>query len=128
MKVEVSNGELLDKLTILEIKLKNIEDSDKLVNIQNEFDVLNPLAEDIFDDNNSDLQNHYMELADINSQLWKIEDDIRECEKNKEFGEKFVELARAVYITNDKRCEVKKIINIVTGSELVEEKGYQNYK
>tara|TARA_R110000782_G_scaffold190548_1_gene280411 strand:+ start:115 stop:501 length:387 start_codon:yes stop_codon:yes gene_type:complete len=128
MKVEVSNGELLDKLTILEIKLKNIEDSDKLVNIQNEFDVLNPLAEDIFDDNNSDLQNHYMELADINSQLWKIEDDIRECEKNKDFGEKFVELARAVYITNDKRCEVKKIINIVTGSELVEEKGYQNYK
>ena len=128
MKVEVSNGELLDKLTILEIKLKNIEDSDKLVNIQNEFNVLNPLAEDIFDDNNSDLQNHYMELADINSQLWKIEDDIRECEKNKEFGEKFVELARAVYITNDKRCEVKKIINIVTGSELVEEKGYQNYK
>ena len=69
-----------------------------------------------------------MELADINSQLWKIEDDIRECEKNKDFGEKFVELARAVYITNDKRCEVKKIINIVTGSELVEEKGYQNYK
>jgi len=128
MKVEVSNGELLDKLTILEIKLKNIEDSDKLVNIQNEFNVLNPLAEDIFDDNNSDLQNHYMELADINSQLWKIEDDIRECEKNKDFGEKFVELARAVYITNDKRCEVKKIINIVTGSELVEEKGYQNYK
>lgn len=128
MKVEVSNGELLDKLTILEIKLKNIEDSDKLVNIQNEFNVLNPLAEDIFDDNNSDLQNHYMELADINSKLWKIEDDIRECEKNKDFGEKFVELARAVYITNDKRCEVKKIINIVTGSELVEEKGYQNYK
>lgn len=128
MKVEVSNGELLDKLTILEIKLKNIEDNDKLVNIQNEFDVLNPLAEDIFDNNNSDLQNHYMELADINSQLWKIEDDIRECEKNKNFGEKFVELARAVYITNDKRCEVKKIINIVTGSELIEEKGYQKYK
>ena len=103
MKVEVSNGELLDKLTILEIKLKNIEDNDKLVNIQNEFDVLNPLAEDIFDNNNSDLQNHYMELADINSQLWKIEDDIREC-------------------------EIKKIINIVTGSELIEEKGYQKYK
>tara|TARA_R110001592_G_scaffold7161_8_gene40377 strand:- start:4316 stop:4699 length:384 start_codon:yes stop_codon:yes gene_type:complete len=127
MKVEVSNGELLDKLSILEIKLKNITDEEKLVNIQNEFDVLNPLAEDIFDNNDSDLQNHYLELENINSQLWKIEDDIRECERNKDFGEKFVELARDVYITNDKRCEVKKIINISTGSELVEEKGYEEY-
>ena len=127
MKVEVSNGELLDKLSILEIKLKNITDEEKLVNIQNEFDVLNPLAEDIFDNNDSDLQNHYLELENINSQLWKIEDDIRECERNKDFGEKFVGLARDVYITNDKRCEVKKIINISTGSELVEEKGYEEY-
>ena len=127
MKVEVSNGELLDKLSILEIKLKNITDEEKLVNIQNEFDVLNPLAEDIFDNNDSDLQNHYLELENINSQLWKIEDDIRECERNKDFGEKFEELARDVYITNDKRCEVKKIINISTGSELVEEKGYEEY-
>lgn len=127
MKVEVSNGELLDKLTILEIKLKNITDKEKLVNIQNEVNILNPLAKGLFERYNSDLQYHYLHLADINAQLWQIEDDIRECERNKDFSDKFIELARAVYITNDKRCEVKKNINIVTGSELVEEKGYEKY-
>ena len=82
----------------------------------------------MFNTYDSDLQNHYTELASINAQLWKIEDDIRECENNKEFGPKFIELARAVYITNDKRCEVKKIINIITQSGLIEEKGYAKYE
>lgn len=128
MKIEISNGELLDKLTILEIKLAEIKDEAKLVNIQKEFDTLNPLAKELFDNNDGQLQNHYLELASINSQLWDIEDRIRECEKAKRFDKEFIELARSVYITNDKRSEVKKIINVTTGSNLVEEKSYEEYQ
>jgi len=128
MKIEVSNGELLDKLTILELKIKNIKDTDKLVNVYKEFNELNPLAKELFEKNNSDLQNHYLALAEVNGELWNIEDDIRECERNKDFGDKFIALARAVYITNDKRCEIKKIINIITGSKFIEEKGYEEYE
>ena len=127
MKIEVSNGELLDKLSILELKTANIADTNKLVNIKKEWDELLPLAEELFELNGSELQNHYLELASINGKLWDIEDDIRECEKNKYFGSKFVELARSVYITNDKRCEVKREINILTVSGFVEEKSYKNY-
>ena len=128
MLIEISNGELLDKLTILEIKLAEIKDEAKLVNIQKEFDTLNPLAKELFDNNDSQLQNHYLELASINSQLWYIEDRIRECEKAKRFDKEFIELARSVYITNDKRSEIKKIINTTTGSNLVEEKSYEEYQ
>ena len=128
MLIEISNGELLDKLTILEIKLAEIKDEAKLVNIQKEFDTLNPLAKELFDNNDGQLQNHYLELASINSQLWDIEDRIRECEKAKRFDIEFIELARSVYITNDKRSEVKKIINVTTGSNLVEEKSYEEYQ
>tara|TARA_R110002153_G_scaffold220537_1_gene373031 strand:+ start:861 stop:1247 length:387 start_codon:yes stop_codon:yes gene_type:complete len=127
MKIEVSNGELLDKLSILELKMVNITDTNKLVNIKKEFDELLPLAEELFESNGSELQNYYLELASINGKLWDIEDDIRECEKNQEFRNKFVELARAVYITNDKRCKVKKEINILTVSGLIEEKSYKDY-
>jgi len=128
MLIEISNGELLDKLTILEIKLAEIKDEAKLVNIQKEFDTLNPLAKELFDNNDGQLQNHYLELSSINSQLWDIEDRIRECEKAKRFDKEFIELARSVYITNDKRSEVKKIINVITGSNLVEEKSYEEYQ
>lgn len=128
MQVEVSNGELLDKLSILEIKLLKIEDKAKLANIQKEFDTLNPLAKELFDNNGGNLQNHYLELSNINSQLWDIEDWIRDCEKRKDFGPEFIQLARSVYVTNDRRSEVKKIINTITGSELVEEKSYDEYK
>ena len=124
MKVEISNGELLDKITILELKLNRIKDKEKLANIQKEFDTLNPLAQELFDKYDSDLQNYYIELSSINGRLWDIEDWIRECEKENRFGKEFVELARSVYITNDKRSEVKKIINILTNSVLVEEKSY----
>lgn len=127
MKVEISNGELLDKITILELKLNRIKDKEKLVNIQKEFDTLNPLAQKLFDKYDSDLQNHYIELSSINGRLWDIEDWIRECEKENRFGKEFVELARSVYITNDKRSEVKKSINILTDSGLVEEKSYNSY-
>ena len=128
MKVEVSNGELLDKLTILELKMSNIGDDKKLINIKKEFDELSPLAKLLFEKFKDELLIKYKELALINSQLWKIEDDIRECEKNKNFGEKFVELARAVYFTNDKRSDVKKQINILTGSGFIEEKSYEDYE
>lgn len=127
MLIEISNGELLDKLTILEIKLAEIKDKTKLVNIHKEFDSLNSLAKKLFDNNDGQLQNHYLELASINRQLWDIEDRIRECEKAKRFDKEFIELARSVYITNDKRSEVKKIINVTTGSNLVEEKSYEEY-
>ena len=97
MKVEVSNGELLDKLTILELKMSNISDDKKLINVKKEFNELSPLAKLLFEKFKDELLIKYKELALINTELWKIEDDIRECEKNKNFGEKFVELARAVY-------------------------------
>ena len=127
MKVEISNGELLDKVTILELKLNRIKDKDKLVNIQKEFDTLNSLAQELFEKHDSYLQNLYVELSSINGRLWDIEDWIRECEKENRFDKEFVELARSVYITNDKRSEVKKTINILTNSGLVEEKSYNNY-
>ena len=128
MKIEVSNGELLDKISILELKLLKIEDEDKLVNIRKEFETLNPLVQELFEKYDGQLQNHYLELAKINGQLWDIEDWIRDCEREKRFDKEFVELARSVYITNDKRSEVKKTINILTGSGLVEEKSYKDYK
>ena len=127
MLVNVSNGELLDKISILELKLLRIEDEDKLANIRKEFETLNPLCQELFDKYDGQLQNHYLELAKINGELWDIEDDIRECERQKVFDEKFVSLARNVYITNDKRSEVKKIINLLTDSDLVEEKSYEQY-
>ena len=128
MKVEVSNGELLDKLTILELKLSNISDVQKLTNIQKEHNELNPLAGQLFDSYGEELKNLYKQLAEINSELWTIEDNIRECERNKDFGSDFVSLARAVYFTNDKRSEIKKSINLLTGSGFVEEKSYEDYE
>lgn len=128
MKVEISNGELLDKISILELKMLKIEDKTKLVNIQKEFYALNPLVVNLFENNESELQNHYLELAKINGQLWDIENWIRDCETRKEFGEEFIQLARSVYTVNDRRSEVKKIINLITGSELVEEKSYGEHE
>ena len=128
MKVEVSNGELLDKLTILELKLTNISDVQKITNIQKEHNELNPLAGQLFDSYGEELKNLYKQLAEINSELWTIEDHIRECERNKDFGSDFVRLARAVYFTNDKRSQIKKSINLLTGSGFVEEKSYEDYQ
>ena len=130
MKIEVSNGEIIDKYTILEIKLSEIKDTKKLVNIQHEYDVLTPVVENMYaetkDENHlKQLQNN---LLEVNKKLWKIEDDIRECERANDFGKTFVDLARAVYYTNDDRSDVKKEINKYTGSDLVEEKSYEEYK
>ena len=128
MKVEVSNGELLDKLSILELKLKNIKDDKKLMNIKNEHGGLSPLCNNLFNNYGNELRSLYAKLSEINAELWKIEDDIRECERNKDFGDEFVRLARAVYFTNDKRSDVKKSINLLTESGFVEEKSYEDYK
>ena len=128
MKVEVSNGELLDKLSILELKLKNIKDDKKLINIKNEHAGLSPLCNNLFNNYGNELRSLYAKLSEINAELWKIEDNIRECERNKDFGDEFVRLARAVYFTNDKRSDVKKSINLLTESGFVEEKSYEDYK
>ena len=128
MKVEISNGELLDKISILELKLLKIEDKEKLKNIEKEFDELNPLCQELFEKYDGNLQNHYLELARINGLLWDIEDWIREAESRKDFGPEFIQLARSVYATNDRRSDVKKIINSITNSKFVEVKSYKELR
>lgn len=123
MKIEVSNGEIVDKLTIIEIKLERIKDETKLVNLRKEFKVLNEAVKNIIDKNDP----LYQELYKINCELWDIEDRIRDLERSKRFTEEFIETARAVYFTNDRRSIVKKKINEQTGSDLTEEKSYQEY-
>ena len=126
LQVPVSVGEVLDKITILEIKLAHISDAAKRANIQNELDALLPLvAGDAF--TTDQMQALMAELKSVNEALWDIEDDIREKEAAKSFDAEFIRLARTVYITNDKRAEIKKQINLATGSALVEEKSYEPY-
>ena len=126
LQVPVSVGEVLDKITILQIKLAHISDAAKRANIQNELDALLPLvAGDAFTTDQT--QALMAKLKSVNEALWDIEDDIREKEAAKDFDAEFIRLARAVYITNDKRAEIKKQINLATGSALVEEKSYESY-
>lgn len=127
MKVEVSNGELMDKLSILELKLKNIADSKKLKNVNMEYNELNPLVQQLFKTHNPAIKVLFQKLAEINAKLWIIEDEIRQCERDKSFGEKFIKLARDVYFTNDVRSDIKKEINILTNSGVIEEKSYEDY-
>ena len=130
MKIEVSNGEIIDKYTILEIKLNEIKDPEKLANVQKEYDSLKPIVNFIYNETHAQdvLAELHNDLLNINKTLWNIEDQIRDCEREESFGSDFIELARSVYFTNDDRAEVKKQINMLTGSELVEEKSYQDYK
>tara|TARA_B100000927_G_scaffold277506_1_gene259210 strand:+ start:465 stop:863 length:399 start_codon:yes stop_codon:yes gene_type:complete len=132
MKIEVSNGEIMDKLTILAIKLEQIKDEAKLKNVQTEYDVLAPIVHGIYEALGKDdkvlLQDLHKNLQNINQTLWNIEDQIRIHESKKDFEDDFVELARSVYFTNDERAEFKKKINELTGSLLVEEKSYEDYK
>ena len=125
MKIEISNGEIVDKMTILELKLDKIKNITQLKNIEKEWAVLNDCVMSmyqIFGD--VTLYNRVDELSDINSQLWDVEDWIRECEKEQRFDKEFVELARSVYKLNDERSEIKRYINILTKSNFVEEKSY----
>ena len=124
--VPVSVGEVIDKVTILEIKSERISDEAKLKNVATELEALRPLVSGgVFD------SDELVELTDglrrVNAELWDIEDDIRAEEAAGHFGDRFIELARAVYITNDRRADLKKKINLATGSDLIEEKAYEDY-
>ena len=125
MNIEVSHGEIVDKLTILQIKKENITDPIKLDNIVKEYDYLLSVVEN--DLGISTLSPEYLELLSINKELWIIEDDIRDKERNKEFDDEFIKLARSVYYTNDVRAKIKKEINLKYSSGFVEEKSYQPY-
>ena len=125
MNIEVSHGEIVDKLTILQIKKENITDPSKLDNIVKEYDYLLSVVEN--DLGISTLSPEYLELLSVNKELWVIEDDIRDKERIKEFDDDFIKLARAVYYTNDVRAKVKKEINLKYSSGFVEEKSYQSY-
>jgi hypothetical protein len=124
MKIEVSNGEIADKLTILEIKLEKIKEEGKLTNLKNEYEEVNSSMGSIME------KSHplYCKLYEINSRLWEIEDHIRDLERARDFGDDFVQTARSVYFVNDERSEVKRKINEETGSKLFEEKSYEEYK
>jgi len=126
INVPISPGELIDKITILEIKKEFIEDINKLKNINHEYDLLmNIFNNDI--SKTDGIEKLKKQLKDINLALWKIEDDIRDCEQDKNFNENFVELARSVYFTNDKRSKIKLEINLLLNSSLMEEKSYKDY-
>ena len=124
--IEVSVGELLDKISILEIKKDKIKDKEKLKFIAEEYKILKKqLSKNIKSD--TALDNLFNNLRDINTKLWKIEDDKRHCENKKEFGEKFIKLSRDVHFFIDKRAKIKQDINNYTGSELKEIKEYTKY-
>ena len=124
--VEVSVGELLDKISILEIKQEKIKDPEKLKYINNEHSILkDQLEKNVKSDDK--LNNLYQSLKEINAKLWVIEDDKRQCEKDKDFGEKFIKLSRDVHFLNDDRAKIKLEINNHTGSAIKEIKEYTNY-
>ena len=126
IKVPVSPGEVLDKITILEIKSERMNDPEKVANVRVELQLLQDTwAANITDDDV--IRGLHAQLKEINEALWEIEDDIRDKERVKEFDDRFIELARAVYFTNDRRSEVKKKLNVHLGSQIIEEKSYQDY-
>jgi hypothetical protein len=124
--VPVSPGELLDKITILEIKSERMTDAKKLENVRRELALLGETWQQAVTADET-VRRIHDELKRINEALWVIEDDIRDKERLKEFDERFIELARAVYVTNDQRANAKKKLNLHLGSEIVEEKSYQDY-
>ena len=121
----ISLGELVDKLSILKVKKKNIKDKNKLIEVKKELDFLQHTLKNYV--TSDQIDKYLKELIEINSKLWIIEDDIRDCERKKQFDQTFVELARSVYFTNDKRAKIKLDINKDFGSELVEVKSYEKY-
>jgi hypothetical protein len=123
MKIEVSNGEIIDKLTIIQIKLERIRDKAKLVNLKKEYDELLSVSSSII----STADPLYTALYEVNCELWEIENRIRDFERKKDYGNDFISTARDVYFKNDKRSELKREINIKTSSGLIEEKSYEKY-
>ena len=124
--IEIAPGELIDKITILEIKTERMSDAEKLANVRVELDVLSA-SRDAAIAPSHQMTRLTADLKAVNEELWVIEDDIRDCERAGDFGPKFIELARAVYQTNDRRAALKREINVLLGSALVEEKSYQPY-
>ena len=127
VNIEISIGEFFDKLTILEIKKERIKDDSKLANINTELAALNELLSGLAF-SRADVESEVSELKTINEKLWVIEDDIRDKEAAKAFDQAFIELARSVYFTNDRRSVVKRDINIKLGSHFIEEKSYEEYQ
>lgn len=126
IKVPVSFGEVLDKITILEIKSERIKDEAKVRNVRLELDELSATWNEAVKDQSA-IADLRKQLKAVNEELWVIEDDIRDQEAAQDFGSRFIELARAVYVTNDKRAAIKKEVNLALGSRFVEEKSYQDY-
>ncbi len=126
MQVPVSPGEVLDKITILEIKSERMNDPEKVANVKAELALLQETWAD-FVNEDSTINDLHTQLKKINEALWEIEDDIRDKERAGEFDERFIELARNVYFTNDRRSKIKKDLNLHLGSEIIEEKSYQDY-
>jgi hypothetical protein len=125
--VETAPGELIDKITILEIKAERIQDAEKVRNVQVELQTL-ANARDQAISATAELEELTVQLKSANQQLWDIEDDIRDCEREKDFGDKFIQLARSVYRSNDRRAALKREINELLGSHLIEEKSYSDYE
>jgi septation ring formation regulator EzrA len=124
---EISVGELFDKITILNIKTKKISDNDKLQNIHTELKTLNDQSKKITVSDAQALNDLVLKLQQINEDLWDIENFKRECEAKKDFGESFIKLSRDVHFKNDKRAIIKKEINLLSNSQIVEEKEYSKY-
>ena len=124
--VEISPGEMIDKITILLIKSECIKDAEQLANVQHELGVLSAQMDKNIPSSQS-LNALISELKVVNEELWRIEDDIRDCERTGDYSQLFIDLARAVYITNDKRADLKRKINLLLGSKIMEEKSYQPY-
>ncbi len=124
--VEIAPGELIDKITILEIKLEHIRDKDKLVNVRHEYEILTGVLKKEVAQSDA-LSRLTAALKDVNAELWRIEDDIRAQERAKTFGADFVALARSVYRTNDRRAAIKREINDLLNSAIIEEKSYAAY-
>jgi transcriptional regulator of nitric oxide reductase len=126
IQVPVSPGEVLDKITILEIKSERMTDPQKVANVRVELALLQETwAQAVTEDDV--IRDLHAQLKEINEALWEIEDDIRDKERVKEFDQRFIDLARSVYFTNDRRSEVKKKLNLHLGSQIIEEKSYQDY-
>jgi hypothetical protein len=122
IQVPISLGELVDKITILQIKLLEIKDEEKLKNVQKEYNALTSLP--IYKELKTQIGSYLNQLFVVNQKLWVLEDDIRKCEKSESFGEIFISCARHIYKTNDERSRIKKELNLKFGSELVEEKSH----
>lgn len=125
IEVPVSWGELIDKITILQIKAERIDDGEKRANVRHELVLLTEKLAPV--EGHGGVQGIMGELREVNTSLWEIEDEIRDCEHAGDFGERFVSLARSVYVTNDRRADLKRRINIELGSSIIEEKSYRPY-